>query len=312
MELNEVRVLIADGDNNLSSRMAGYLKESGFTPKVINNSYLMQKTLLEWRPHFLFIDLLFPGCYAQEALKFINERNLAGDGGIQVIVMSKHNAELNVRNCLEAGAADFIVKPLKMIDLLQRLALLTQAKRYNFSSIVNTNEQQIKNYFQMISLLVEAANQGKEISPLRFELSKMVSLALKAVRVSIIQTNKERNQIEVIRSSDDESLTSLKLDLNKYPEVQYVLRTEKALFIESLEKDKTMAFVKHEVKSISFDSMMVLPLKRGADVVGCLSIRMPKDCKQLSFFDIKIAEIASQLIAMTWKFENIKIAKKAA
>ena len=312
MNLEEVRVLIADGDNSLSGRMGAYLRESGFKTKVISNSYLLQKTLLEWRPHFLFIDLLFPGSYAQDTLKFLKERGLLGENGIHVVVMSKHNAELNVRNCLEAGADDFIVKPLQMIDVLQRLALLSQAKKYNFKSITKQNDQQVKNYFEMISLLVAAANQPKDVSPLRFELTRMVSLALKAVRTSVIATNDKRNKIQVIRSSDDETLTALNLDLAKYPEVQYVLRTEKALFIESLEKDQTMSFVKHEVKSIQFDSMMVLPLKRGSQLMGCISIRMPKDCKKLSFYDIKIAEIAAQLIAITWKFEKPQELKKVA
>lgn len=312
MVVEELKVLIADGDNNLSNRMSRYLRESGFLPKVISNNYLLQKTLLEWRPHFLFIDLLFPGCYAQQALKFLKDRGLLGEGGVHVIVMSNHNAELNVRNCLEAGAEDFIVKPVKMIDILQRLALLSQTKQYNFKHIVDTNQQQVRNYFQMISLLVESLNQNKPVSPLRFELIQMISIALKAVRISIISTNMERNQIKVIRSSDDESVKAINLDLAKYPELQYVLRTEKALFIESLEKDQTMSFVKHEVKSIHFDSMMVLPLRRGNSLKGCLSIRMPKDCKKLSFFDIKLAEIGAQLIAMTWKLQELEEVNKAA
>ena len=312
MNGKEIRVLIADSDNSLSSRMSGYLKESGFKTKVISNSYLLQKTMLEWRPHFVFVDLLFPGCYAQEVLKFLKQRNLLGENGIHVVVMSKHNSEMNVKNCLQAGAVDFVVKPFQMIDILQRLSLLSQVKKYNFGSMVDTSELKVKNYFQMISLLVTAANQNKDANPLRFELIKMISLALKAVRISIIATDKTRSQIEVIRSSDDENLTSLPLELRKYPEIQYVLRTEKALFIESLEKDKTMSFVKHEVKSINFDSMMVLPIRRGSGLIGCLSIRMPKDVKKLSFYDIKVAEIATELIAMTWKFKDLKTLKKAA
>ncbi len=312
MKVEEIRVLIADGDNNLTSRMSQYLRESGFTIKVISNNYLLQKTILEWRPHFLFIDLLFPGCYAQTCLQFLKDRGLLGEDGVHVIVMSNHNAELNVRNCLEAGADDFIVKPLKLIEVLQRLALLSQTKRYDFKNIISQTENQIKNYFQMIELLVKATQQNKEPSPLRLELIQMIALALKAVRVSIIATNDEKNKIEVIRSSDDANLTSLPLDLSKYPEVQYVLRTEKPLFIESLEKDQTMAFVKHEVKSIQFDSMMILPVMSGTKLIACLSIRMPKDCKKLSFYDIKIAEIASQLVAITWKFNTSKSTQKAA
>jgi DNA-binding response OmpR family regulator len=312
MKLEEVRILIADGDNALSNRMSHYLRESGFSTKIINNSYLLQKTILEWRPHFIFIDLLFPGCYAQECLKFLNQRELLGENGIHVVVMSNHNSELNVKNCLNAGADDFMVKPIKLIDILQRLSLLSQAKHYNFSQFIASNDSQVKNYFQMIQLLSQVLNQDKNSDDLRFELIQMLSMALKAVRSSIIKTNDEKNKIEVISSSDDNKLKSLPLKLEKYPEIQYILRTEKSLFIESLEKDSTMSFVKHEVKSIQFDSMMILPLHNDSKLVGSLSIRMPKDCKKLTFYDIKLAEIAAQLIAITWKFESQQASKKAA
>lgn len=312
MKPQEIRVLIADGDNTLTTRMSQYLRESGFVVKVMSNSHLLHKTLLEWRPQFLFIDLLFPGCYAQNCLQFLKDRKLLGENGISVVVMSNHNAELNVRNCLIAGADDFVVKPLKLIELLQRLALLVQSRRYDFSALLSQSEQEIKNYFQMIDLLVRASNQSKEPSTLRFELIQMLAIALKAVRISIVLASEDKKNIKVVRSSDDSSLQSLALDLQKYPEIQYVLRTEKPLFIESLEKDQTMAFVKQEVKSIQFDSMMVLPLYHSNQLLGCLSIRMPKDCKQLSYYDMKIADIGSQLIAMTWKFKNIQIHKQVA
>ncbi|MCJ8277298.1 MAG: response regulator [Bdellovibrionales bacterium] len=313
MKVNEVRVLIADGDNTLSNKLSNYLRDSGFSTKVINNSYLMQKTILEWRPHFIFIDLLFPGFYAQKLLKFLNERKLIGPDGVNVIVMSNHNAEMNVMNCLSAGAEDFIVKPLEMIDVLHRLALLSRAKRFNFENILsNNNEHQVKNYFQMINLLTQATAQNKPVRDLRFELIRMVSLALKAVRTSVYVTDSEKKRIAVVHSSDDQKLSRIDLDLEKYPELQYVLRTEKPLFIESLEKDKTMSFIKHEIKSINFDCMMVLPIMSGPKLRGCVSIKMPKEYRKLTFYDIKIAEVTAQLLAITWKFDNPKALKSVA
>ena len=311
MKIEDVRVLIADGDNNLSNRLRSYLSESGFNVKTVGQSHLLQKVTLEWRPHFLFIDLMFPGYYAQKCLQFLSERQLLGEDGVRVIVMSSHSDILNVKNCLKLGADDFIVKPLQMIDILQRLSLLSQTKKYNFQHFIDSQDLQIRNYFEMIQLLIKAASQDKNVTPLRFELVQMVSMALKAVRTSIVKTNREKDQIEVICSSDDPSLHSLQLDLKKYPELQYVLRTEKPLFIESLHKDATMSFVKGQVKSITFDSMMVLPLNVDGVIKGCLSVRMPKDSK-LSYYDVKIAEIAAQLIAMTWKFENDRSQKKVA
>lgn len=313
MKTDEIRVLIADGDNGLANRMSRYLRDSEFDTKVISSAYLLPKTILEWKPHFLFIDLLYPGYYAQTCLRFLKERNLlGGDDGIYVIVLSKHNSEINVQNCLHAGADDFMVKPLKLIDILQRLALLIRSKKRNFNALTNIEDQKFKNYFQMILLMAQAVNQKKPVHPLRNELLNMVGLALKAVRVSIIQTNNEKNKIFVTNSSDNKALKHLELNLEKYPEVDYCLRTEKPIFIESVEKDSKFAFIKSQVKSIQFDSMMVLPLYHGPRLQGCLSIRMPKDCKKLSFYDIKSAEIAAQLIAITWKFQDSTALPQAA
>lgn len=312
MTQKKIRVMVAEGDRNLAHRISNYLMESGFETKVVSDAFLLKKMIVEWRPDFLFIDMVFPGLYALECLKFLKTKKSSTANPIHVVVMSSHNSELNVRNCLEYGAEDFIIKPFKLIDVLQRLALLTQAKNYNFNSLSPQNEEQLKNYFEMVSLMIRAANQNKPAQQLRLELIQMISLALKAVRTSVIEASPCHKQIQVIASSDDPALNQLSLELRKYPEIQYVLRTGKPLFVESLEKDLTLSFVRHEVKSIQFDSMMVLPLHHGSEIVGLLSIRMPKNTKKLSQSDIKIAEIASQVIAITWKFQDFKMLKKTA
>ncbi len=312
MAQKKIRVMVADGDPNLANRISHYLMESGFETKVVSDAFLLKKMIVEWRPNFLFIDMLFPGFYALECLQFLRTKKLPTTDPIHVVVLSSHNSELNVRNCLEAGADDFIIKPFKLIDILQRLALLTQAKNYNFNALATQSEDQLKNYFEMVSLMVRAANQNKPVQELRLELIQMISLALKAVRTSVIEASPNHKQIHVIRSSDDPSVNKLPLELRKYPEIQYVLRTGKPLFVESLEKDLTLSFVRHEVKSIQFDSMMVLPLRQGAEIVGLLSVRMPKNTKKLSQSDIKIAEIASQVVAITWKFQDSTLLKKTA
>ncbi|MCB0378177.1 MAG: response regulator [Bdellovibrionales bacterium] len=312
MESKELRVMIADGDNTSANRLSTYLRESGFTTKVVSNNYVIQKTILEWRPHFLIIDLLFPGFYAQQCLKFLKQRKMLGENGVHVLVMSNHNAEMNVMSCLEAGADDFLVKPLKYVEVLHRLGLLAQTKKYNFDGMISKQGPQLQHYIEMIDLIIKATAQKKDLHTLRFEVLKMLSMALKAVRTNIIIPNAAKDKIKVIASSDDPTLTSLQLDLYKYPELQYVLRTHKNLFIESVEKDRTMNFVLDKVKSIQFDSMMVLPLVAEGHMVGALSIRMPKNRKKLTLWDVKMAQMTAQLIAITWKFSEAKQGSKAA
>ena len=140
----------------------------------------------------------------------------------------------------------------------------------------------------------------------------MLSMSVKAVRTSIIQCNPEKTECAVIVSSDDASMTNFPLKLEKYPEIQYLLRTEKPLFIENIGDDASMAMVQEHVKSIRFSSMIVLPIHHKGQMVGCLSIRMPQEYKKLAIWDVKIAQLAGQLVAITWKFRPVAAKAKAA
>jgi len=311
-DLQKTRILIADGESISSRKLASYLTESGFSVKCFNNDQLIQKTILNWRPHVVFIDLMFPGFYAQNCLQFLTERDLIGDDGVRVIVTSKHNDLQNVMSCLKEGADDFLVKPLEPLEVLHRLLLLVKSRRFNTVEVPKKNESQMEYYFRIMDLLVKCTSQHKKVHSLRLELSQMLSLAVKAVRTSIIACNPEKTDCAVITSSDDPSLTHFPLQLEKYPEIQYLLRTEKPLFIENIDRDSTLSVIQERVKSIQFNSMIVLPLHYGSQMVGCLSIRMPEEYKKLAVWDVKVAQIAAQLVAMSWKFKPVDAKSEAA
>ena len=157
----------------------------------------------------------------------------------------------------------------------------------------------------MASLLTQTLNQNKNPSILRFEVTQMLSLALKAVRVSVLDTQQaSENKIKVLASSDDPYFSGVNLDLKNYPEIEYTHRTQKILFIESLKKNLVMAPIQKQVKSIDFDSMLVLPLIFGFQSLGVLSVRMPKQTRVLDFYQLKLAEIAAQILAATWTLKN--------
>ena len=130
MALDEIRILIAENDRSFAHRMERYLTETGFRVKVINTDFLLKKNILEWSPRFLFIDLLFSRFYAQQCLEFIKKyRNNKKGQELHVIVTSTHSAEANVKSCLQAGADDFLIKPVEMIEVLKRLSLLCRSKK---------------------------------------------------------------------------------------------------------------------------------------------------------------------------------------
>jgi transcriptional regulator with GAF, ATPase, and Fis domain len=136
----------------------------------------------------------------------------------------------------------------------------------------------------------------------------MVSMAMGAVRVSLIKLDESPT---VIASSDNEKFTQFALQIQKYPEIDYVQRTARPLFIESIKDDEMMGFIKDQMKSIYFNSMVVLPIFIDGNLQGILSARMPES-SHLNVADVKLCQIAAQAIGTYWQLQPIKSDHKAA
>lgn len=115
----------------------------------------------------------------------------------------------------------------------------------------------------------------------------------------------------MIASSDNDKFTQFALQIQKYPEIDYVQRTERPLFIESIKDDEMMGFIKEQMKSIYFNSMVVLPIFSDGNLQGILSARMPEST-HLNMADIKLCQIAAQVIGSYWQLQALKTVTKAA
>jgi GAF domain-containing protein len=102
----------------------------------------------------------------------------------------------------------------------------------------------------------------------------------------------------VIASSDKRDIAQLEINLGKYPEVMYVLRSEKLLALDNLATDPTMRFVTAKDKSIIFNSMLVAPIRIGTQVWGVFSIRMGTIKERLSEQEIRFAQMAGNIAGL--------------
>jgi len=306
------KILIADGDQISAKKRGEYLRQSGFEVKVTSTNYLAKKAITEWIPDIIIIDLMFTGFYALEALAFIKEKRTIKNQKTKTIVTSKHNSNENVKACIEAGASDYIVKPFTPLELLQRLLLVSQSLAPPKFQIVHKENPNIPHYFQMIELLVETLSVLKPTRQIRWDLVRMIAVTVKSSRSSLISLEDFPQCFKVIASSDAPNIQNLELSPDKYPEVQYVVRTQKPLFIESIKNDKLLFSIHENIQSIQFDSMILLPIFSGPNLKAVLSLRMPDNWMNHSPWKIKIAEIGAQLLASTWKFSPAMEQKKAS
>jgi CheY-like chemotaxis protein len=258
------------------------------------------KAAMSWQPHFILYDLMLPELNALAFLKMAKASGKIDDDKLKVFVMSGHNNPANVKECFKWGANDFLVKPLSHTELLARLVIHIQEKRQlqEFAERQNADYDAAQYIVHLTDLTLREALKGTPADECLFNIVKMVAMALKAVRVSVVKCDDQARRGLVLASSDKRDIGALPIDLGKYPELTYVLRSEKLLALDNLATDPTMHFVTRKDKQISFNSMIVAPIRIGNEVWGTLSIRMPESKKRLQEHEIRFAQLVANVAGM--------------
>jgi DNA-binding response OmpR family regulator len=296
----EIRILVADDDLIPREAVMEFLTSHGFDVKAARNGAEAKDAVANWLPHFVLFDLMLTDLNALTFLKWAQSGGLLGENKIRVFVMSGHNNPSNVKDCLKAGASDFLAKPLNHGELLARLVVHLQEKRKirEFTQRQDADYDAAQYIVHLTDLILREGSKGAPVEDTLHNATKMVAMALKAVRVSVIKCDAESRRGLVLASSDKRDIGALALELGKYPEVMYVLRTNVLLALDNLATDPTMHFVTRQDKQISFNSMVVAPIHIGSDVWGVLSVRMPESRQHLKEHEIRFAQLVAHVAGL--------------
>jgi DNA-binding response OmpR family regulator len=294
-----IKVLIADDDNQLSRRLADYMSERGFETRIVNNGQDARAHILEWKPRFVLADLMLPDGNALKLIDFIRGERSLRHSFINVLVMSGHNVQANVRQSLSHGAKDYIVKPFRHEDVVKRLIFHSRSYRQlkDISSKEYGTVDEASFMLHLTDLVLRQAISPTALGEILHNLTRMVSMRVDGVRCSIVHCIDQHLGF-VVTSNDDRKASGIRLDLYKYPEILHVLNTQSLIAIENLADSSELRGIKEKVKDISFNSMVVCPVGRHGKPFGVLSLRMPPEKETISDTEIRFVEIVSHVISL--------------
>ena len=301
----KIRVLIADDEMILSQHLCEFLNQKGFDARHVSDGTEVRKIMEYWQPKIVLYDLMLPELNALAFMKTYSASQ--ADNAMKLIVVSGHNNPANVKECMRLGASDYISRPLSNETILAHVVLQLQRK-HEIAEVKTaagasvTDAQSAQYFMHLTDLVLREALRGLPIEDSLHNLMGLVAMALKAVRVSIIKCDPANGKGYVIAASDNRLIAELPIDLHKYPEVVYVLNTEKPLAISSLSADETLHFVTKISKTINFNAMIVVPIRMGGELGpgqwGVLSVRLPDTKATLSEFEIRWAQLVSHVAAL--------------
>lgn len=116
--MNE-KIMVIEDEKNIADAIAFALKKEGYTAKVVYHGGEALKSLLEFGPDAIILDVMLPGMDGYDILKRIPEPKRIG-----VIMLTAKDDIIHKILGLELGADDYITKPFDMRELLARLKSL--------------------------------------------------------------------------------------------------------------------------------------------------------------------------------------------
>jgi DNA-binding response OmpR family regulator len=111
------KLLLVDDEVEFVSTLAERLSMRGIEARTANNGDEALRLVKEDPPQVVILDLMMPGMSGLEALQRIKSISTA----IQIILLTGIGSTSNGTKGIKMGAFDYLVKPIQIEELMQRI-----------------------------------------------------------------------------------------------------------------------------------------------------------------------------------------------
>jgi len=118
------RILIVDDEPNVLTVMARALEKGPYELETALDGFEAGMKLSDFRPDLLILDLMMPRVNGFEVCELI--RSTSNYQHMKILIVTGYASEENITRALEAGADDYLKKPLNIHELQQKVEALLQ------------------------------------------------------------------------------------------------------------------------------------------------------------------------------------------
>lgn len=119
-----MKVLIAEDEPMILKTLHLYLSRAGFTVFTAGDGQAAMQVFERERPDMVVTDLLMPFANGLELISYIRNTK---ESKIPIVVVSTVGLENSVISALKLGADDYIVKPLRLNEIVARVNRFVRA-----------------------------------------------------------------------------------------------------------------------------------------------------------------------------------------
>jgi len=112
----DTRILIVDDEVDVRNTMYEYIKTAGYYAEAVSCAEEALESLGKDNFHVVVTDIMLPAMGGLELTKLIKRDNAS-----DVIVMTGYSDDFSYEGAINIGASDFVIKPVRLEELLLRL-----------------------------------------------------------------------------------------------------------------------------------------------------------------------------------------------
>src|ERR1700719_4976767 len=117
------RILVVDDEPQITRVLRTSLAGSGYEVRTADDGHSGLRSAREWQPDLVITDISMPNMNGIELC-----RQLRAESALPIIVLSVKGEEKTKVDALDAGADDYVTKPVGMDELLARIRATLRRK----------------------------------------------------------------------------------------------------------------------------------------------------------------------------------------
>ncbi|MEJ2696857.1 MAG: sensor domain-containing diguanylate cyclase [Candidatus Sulfobium sp.] len=224
--------------------------------------------------------------------------------GVPTIAVIHGNVKSDIEKAITCQAKSYILKPYLDIDLEYKLASAI-ADKDTIEKIEN-ERRELEAIVDLTQLLLATLDPRE----LLYRIVAKVAEIIPVTRCSIIKADKRHRAAFVVASYEDPNITSIRLMLSKYPEIDEALRSGKPIVINDVSKAPLMSKVRKFIEPLGISSILVVPILLRNKVIGTLFLRTSRSGHTFSQNEIRLlnalANASANVLHNAFLFEQME------
>lgn len=267
-------ILIVDDDRTMRSLLNLAMEEEGYEVAEAENGEQCLSEYTHFQPDLILLDAVMPDIDGFTCCQKI--RSLPGGDRLPILMITVLDDRDSVDRAFQAGATDYITKPIHWSVLSQRVrSLLTNKQAWAKLAAVESQLRQQQAWLQLISKILEQIVSSDCQNHSIQQVLSMIREWLQATRIVLYQSDSQQYLESVVTgcaSINNFSATDFNL-MTEYGE-QY--QQGKPVVIENLSQADLPSDVIQQFRQLNIQSLLIVPIIKGDRFLGLLAIHFSK------------------------------------